>query len=226
MAEPILKLLDRVSADLIIRRQRLKEKMLALVDQRFDQLESEVNAFRDRVRKRAPVLSPAQSDAQLASQWPESVAVTIEEYMTTREDRVDDVQPPDNLEQATSSRPGTKRKRSQSAADTQRSKTTPTGGSGVKKFVCKSEGCGQSFVRDSELKNHERIHLNITPFKCTWPDCDFSSNQKPTVVSHIRIRHFKLPRTKKQQEQLNITDTRDPNEFIEVDEELANRRLQ
>ena len=226
MADPILNLLNCVSANLTVRRQRLKEKMVALVDQRFDQLESEVNAFRDRVRKRAPVPPPALFEAQLASEWPESVAVTIEEYMTTREDRVDDVQPPGNLEHATTSRTGTKRKRSQSAAVTQRSKTTPTGGSGAKKFVCKSEGCGQSFEFEKHLQVHERIHLNIAPFKCTWPDCSYTSNQKNNVVVHIRTRHFKLPLTKKKQKQLNITDTRDPNEFIAMDEELANRRLQ
>lgn len=52
-----------------------------------------------------------------------------------------------------------------------------------------------------------------------------TSNQRAPVVTHICKEHFKLPMTIKEQKALNIEDDRDPNEYVRVDEALAQRRL-
>ena len=153
------------------------------------------------------------------------MAYGFENYKIAREAR-SDVQPPDEILQATPNTLGTKRKRSSSRPVTKRPTTSSSGTSKAKKFACKFQGCGQSFLYDANLKHHERIHLKIKPFRCTWPSCDYSSTVKSAVVRHVRIRHFKLPITLKQQNQLGITDDRDPTEYIAEDQELADRRLE
>ena len=98
--------------------------------------------------------------------------------------------------------------------------------SGTNKYACKFQECGKSFETDQGLTLHERIHLGIKPFSCNWPDCSYSSKQFGNVANHVRIHHFKLPPTKKEQERLNIVDDRDPKQYVQVDHELVKRRLE
>src|SRR5699024_10459245 len=197
------------------------DQLAAFVDARFDQLQAEVNKVRSRVLKHQVGL-PSR---QLANEWPEPVAVTFENFKAAREAR-SDVQPPDDVVQAIPSTSGTKRKRSSARPATKRSKTSSSGTTRTKKFACKFQGCDQLFRWDSHLKYHERIHLSISPFRCTWPGCNYAVKQKPHAVRHVRTQHFKLPLTLKLQQALGITDDRDPNDFIVEDQELAARRLE
>lgn len=91
-----------------------------------------------------------------------------------------------------------------------------------KKFICTYSGCSESFGYDSLLKRHEQGHLGIKPFSCKWNGCRYFATQRAGVFTHIRMKHFKLPRVQKNQ---NFADDRDPNQFIEVDQELLARRL-
>ena len=85
----------------------------------------------------------------------------------------------------------------------------------------------QSFGQESQLISHGHAHLDIIkPYSCAWPpDCHFSATKRSDVVTHIRTAHFKLPRCVKHQAQLNIEDSRNANDFVRVDQHLANRRL-
>jgi len=208
-------ILDRFDDDLEVARQRVIDQLTTMVNQRFDKLHAEVDAVRNRVLKKQDL-----SSSQLANEWPEPIAVSFKDYKAARDAHIDD--PVDILQPSTS---GIKRKRSSSQPVAKRPKTSSSGTAGTKNFACKFEGCGQSFVADAFLKRHERIHLKIKPFRCTWPECDYSSALKYHVVNHVRVRHFKLPKSLKLQNQLGITDDRDPTEYIAVDQELVDRRL-
>ena len=41
------------------------------------------------------------------------------------------------------------------------------------------------FVCDCLLR-HERAHINVKPFQCTWPGCGYSSARSDDVVKHYR----------------------------------------
>ena len=44
------------------------------------------------------------------------------------------------------------------------------------KYFCHHEGCDKVFSNPSEMMSHQlRAHLFLKPFKCTWPDCGYSS---------------------------------------------------
>ncbi|KAH9406106.1 hypothetical protein TYRP_013706 [Tyrophagus putrescentiae] len=81
-------------------------------------------------------------------------------------------------------------------------------------------GCGKSFSHTHHRKRHERIHLKLKPFVCKL--CNYCSEARSTVIRHIRIRHFNLPLTLKQQNELNIVDNRDPRDYMEIISELMN----
>lgn len=83
-------------------------------------------------------------------------------------------------------------------------------------------GCGKSFSHTHHRKRHERIHLRLKPFRCKWPNCGYCSEARSTVIRHIRIRHFNLPLTLKQQNELNIVDNRNPRDYMEILTELMN----
>ena len=77
---------------------------------------------------------------------------------------------------------------------------------------------GKTFEERSCFVNHERLHLGVKPFRCRFDlDCPFSSLKRTAVRRHVRQKHFRLPKTLKQQAALNIVDTRDPDMFIEED---------
>ena len=85
-------------------------------------------------------------------------------------------------------------------------------------FVCPVSDCGQSYRQQQGLTRHtQSVHQPHTqPFECTWPECRYVSIRKSDVVTHVRMKHFSLPRTLKEQRQLSITDTRDPTEWIRL----------
>ena len=76
------------------------------------------------------------------------------------------------------------------------------------------------------LAIHEHGHLSIKPYRCSWNECAFTASQRSHVTRHIRIVHFNLPKTVKQQKERGIVDDRKPDDYIEVDEDLLARRLQ
>ena len=93
---------------------------------------------------------------------------------------------------------------------------------------CKFDGCFKSFPNHASLAIHERVHLATKPYKCSWPQCAYASAsaQRNHVTTHIRVAHFKLPSTVKEQKQRGIVDQRNPDDYIEVDQEQLARRLQ
>src|SRR5699024_1022823 len=92
--------------------------------------------------------------------------------------------------------------------------------------TCKFHGCSQSFKDDAWLARHELTHLGIKPFKCSWNKCSYAAAQRGAVTRHIRTRHFGLPDTVKEQKRRGIVDDRIPDDYIEVDQELLDRRLE
>lgn len=87
-----------------------------------------------------------------------------------------------------------------------------------RKYACSQ--CNRTFTYTGHLRTHERTHLRAKPFSCLWPKCDYTSENKSHLISHIRIRHFNLPPTKKLQNAMKIEDERDPREFLFVDDKL------
>ena len=83
-----------------------------------------------------------------------------------------------------------------------------------------------SFPTDYELANHERVHLASKPYKCSWNECSFAAAKRSNLMQHIRTKHFKLPLTIKEQKERGIVDDRNPDDYIEVDQELLDRRLE
>ena len=96
----------------------------------------------------------------------------------------------------------------------------------LRKPSCKYRGCSKSFCDDSLLARHERVHFSRKPFKCSWNECNYTATERGHVTRHIRTQHFKLPRTVKEQNRRGIVDRRNPDHFIEVDQDLLARRLQ
>lgn len=45
-----------------------------------------------------------------------------------------------------------------------------------------------------------------------------SQSQRSDAIRHVRVRHFNLPRTFKQQQEAGIQDDRDPLQFIDIQE--------
>ena len=84
------------------------------------------------------------------------------------------------------------------------------------KHCCTYDGCGKSFLRSANLKIHQREHLGLKPFRCKWSSCEFGSERRETVIQHIRVEHFKLPRSLKEQRNRNIQEGRNPKDYIEV----------
>ena len=53
--------------------------------------------------------------------------------------------------------------------------------------------------------------------RCLWPNCQYSSVYRGNVKKHIRMVHFQLPATLREQREQNIIDTRDPRQYLAVD---------
>ena len=85
-----------------------------------------------------------------------------------------------------------------------------------KNHPCTWPDCPKLFSSLTLLKNHLRVHLKYKKYRCKWPECTYASEQDSNVIRHIRIRHFKLPITVKEQIELNISHDKNPHDFMEV----------
>jgi len=93
-------------------------------------------------------------------------------------------------------------------------------------YTCPFEGCGKTFRYKNVLETHQRSHTGVKPFRCAWPQgCYFSCTDRSSIVKHIRTQHFKLPRSKKTQRELNIVDNRNPSDYIEINQPLVTDEL-
>lgn len=59
-------------------------------------------------------------------------------------------------------------------------------------FKCRAPGCAATdFETEDEKLDHERAHLNIRPYRCIFPDCDFEAESYLTeVIRHIHAEHI------------------------------------
>ncbi|KAI9206013.1 uncharacterized protein BJ171DRAFT_422371, partial [Polychytrium aggregatum] len=48
-------------------------------------------------------------------------------------------------------------------------------------------GCGKSFSTSGHLSRHTRIHLNIKPFCCPFPDCSSRFSRQDNMRQHYKI---------------------------------------
>ena len=86
----------------------------------------------------------------------------------------------------------------------------------IKSNMCSWPDCGKTFIDLKSLKDHLRIHLNFKRFVCKWPDCGYASEQRSNAIKHVRIRHLKLPYTKKEQLERKITSKQQPRDYVEI----------
>ena len=87
-------------------------------------------------------------------------------------------------------------------------------------MVCPEPGCGKYFDQMSRYKRHINYHYKIKPYRCCYPGCSYASPENCNVISHVRIRHFRLPKSKEKQRELEIVDDRDPKQYVETVREL------
>ncbi|KAI2797053.1 Protein abhd12b [Blomia tropicalis] len=64
------------------------------------------------------------------------------------------------------------------------------------------------------MKIYRRSYDGPQPFRCTWPKCGFASAKRGNAIIHVRMRHFGLPRTLREQLERGIREPRDPATFI------------
>ncbi|KAJ6220247.1 hypothetical protein RDWZM_006059 [Blomia tropicalis] len=74
--------------------------------------------------------------------------------------------------------------------------------------------CGKGFVQTCDYKRHMNSHMGHKPYRCIWPECTKSAGDRAIIFRHIRVQHFNLPATKKEQRELGITDNRDASKYI------------
>lgn len=84
--------------------------------------------------------------------------------------------------------------------------------------------CPSSFRTHDSLLLHHRSHEGIKPYICTWPDCKHRTVVQSNLVKHIRMIHFNVPPTKKEQLAKNgAIDERNASDYIQRDEHLLTR---
>lgn len=87
-------------------------------------------------------------------------------------------------------------------------------------FVCSEPTCGKAFRHSAELVIHCRVHTGAKPYRCRWPNCKYKGRQLGGITTHIRLVHFRLPKSQKVQQEQGIVDDRDPRDYMEIFEEL------
>lgn len=91
-----------------------------------------------------------------------------------------------------------------------------------KVFPCKQEGCEKTLKGLSDFLTHQRRHLKITPFYCTWPGCVFRGYEHSASCRHVKQTHFRRTAKDGTPEQIAKWD---PTLYIETDEDLLNTDL-
>ena len=72
--------------------------------------------------------------------------------------------------------------------------------------------------------HYYRVHKEHIqkPYRCTWTGCSFTSSWASHAIKHIRVAHFNLPKTLREQKERNIVESRNPLDYLEVIHELLN----
>jgi hypothetical protein len=53
-------------------------------------------------------------------------------------------------------------------------------------FICTYPKCEKVYNKLSYLRSHERTHLGIKPYPCTWPECGWRFARSDELVRHYR----------------------------------------
>ena len=83
------------------------------------------------------------------------------------------------------------------------------------KFICTVSGCGKQFDRNFVLKRHQRIHENIKPFRCRWPDCSYASSERSHTIRHIQRIHLSVKAKKGNIDAMNMMGNEGDDENME-----------
>lgn len=75
-----------------------------------------------------------------------------------------------------------------------------------KNYTCSWPGCTKAFSEKRPLRCHMLIHRKLKPFKCKWPGCMYRTEAKFSLLSHIRKRHLKVPASRREQREKNISN--------------------
>jgi hypothetical protein len=212
--------LDRFEERMQVDCEQMKRQLIAQVDEGFGVVREMVTQLRSRFGCAGQSVSARSVQIELPDD-PQVETIELDQWLKKQSVLMES-----SGRDVPSTSTGHKRKSSSTSrtVNNKRHKTVTTDGSN--KFRCKSPGCGKSSPKDSKLAIHERIHLDIKPFSCTWPRCRYSSVTKGDVVRHVRMKHFNLPKLNKDQARLNIVDNRNPEDYVRVDDELLERRLE
>jgi len=74
--------------------------------------------------------------------------------------------------------------------------------------------CSLSCINIHRLRRHMVVHTTKRPYRCTWPDCDYTAKLTFYVEQHVRVVHFQLPPTMKEQRARKIVDNRNAKHFV------------
>ena len=83
----------------------------------------------------------------------------------------------------------------------------------LKPFKCSQ--CNKCYATQQNLQTHTRIHTQNKCYRCKWSECNYASTDQSGIISHIRRKHFGLPKSKKEQESRGIVDDRDVRQYYE-----------
>src|SRR5699024_1435023 len=87
-------------------------------------------------------------------------------------------------------------------------------------FICEMNACGKRFKKRYELNRHQRNeHLQIKPYRCTWPGCQHRCSENSAAIRHVRSTHFR----RSSRGQADREAKWNPNLYIAVDRELLNQ---
>ncbi len=77
------------------------------------------------------------------------------------------------------------------------------------RLACPLSGCTRSYRQMKQYTSHMWTHRGIKPYRCTWADgpdgsiqCQYMSEHPRNVIQHVRLMHFCIPRTIKEQRAL------------------------